>query len=44
MDFTKEFTLRDMMQFAHDLEKMRQNFNMVKELIGNGELKTIKKE
>ena len=44
MEFTKGFTLEDMMQFAHDLEEMRKNLDMVKGLIRDGEFITIKKE
>jgi len=44
MEFTKEFTLKDMMQFAHDLEEMRKGLDMVKGLLGDSEIRTIKKE
>ena len=44
MEFTKEFTPEDMMQFAHDPEGMRKNPDMVKGLIRDGEFRTIKKE
>jgi hypothetical protein len=44
MEFTKEFTLKDIMQFAHDLEEMRKGLDMVKELLGDSEIRTIKKE
>ena len=44
MEFTKEFTLKDMMQFAHDLEEMRKGLDMAKGLLGESEVRTIKKE
>jgi hypothetical protein len=33
MEFTKELTLEDMMQFAHDLEVMRKGLDVVKGLL-----------
>jgi hypothetical protein len=44
MKFTKELTLKDMMQFAHDIEEMRESLDMVRGLLGDSEIKTIKKE
>jgi len=44
MKFTKELTLKDMMQFAHDLEEMQEGLDMIKGLLGDGEIRTIKKE
>ena len=44
MDFTKEYTLKDMMQFAQDLKELQKNLDMVKEFMGDIEFKTIKKQ
>ena len=44
MEFTKDFTMKDMMQLAHDLEEMRKTLDMVKWVLGESEFRTIKKE
>lgn len=44
MDFSKDFTLKDMMQFAHDLEEMNEDLEMIKWLLGDKEIITAKKE
>ena len=44
MEFPKELSLEDMMQFAHDLEEMLEGLDMVNGLLGNSEIRTIKKE
>ena len=44
MEITKELTLKDMMQFAHDLEEIREGLNMFNGLLGDSEIRTIKKE
>ena len=40
----KNFTFKEMMQFAHDLEKFQENLDMAIELIGDSELKTMIKK
>ena len=44
MEFTKELTLKDMMQFAHDIEEMQEGLDMFNGLLGDSEIRTIKKE
>lgn len=44
MEFTKELTLKDMMQSVHDLEEMLDGLNMFNGLLGDGEIRTIKKK
>ncbi len=44
MEFTKELTLKDMMQSAHDLEEMLDGLNMFNGRLGDSEIRTIKKE
>ena len=44
MEFTRELTLKDMMQFAHDLREMQERLDMVKGLLGDSGIRTIKKE
>lgn len=44
MEITKELTLKDMMQFAHDLEELREGLNMFNGLSVDSEIRTIKKE
>ena len=44
MEFTKELTLEDMMQFAHDLEEMLEGINMVNGFLGDSKIRIIKKE
>ncbi len=44
MEFTKELTLKDMMQFAHDFGEMQEGLDMIKWLLGDSEIRTIKKE
>jgi hypothetical protein len=44
MKSTKELTLKDMMQFAHNLEEMQIGLNMIKGFLGDSEIRTIKKE
>jgi hypothetical protein len=44
MEITKDLTLKDMMRFAHDLEEIRKGLNMFNGLLGDSEIRTIKKE
>ena len=44
MEFPKELTLEDMMQFAHNLEEILEGLNMYNGFIGDSETRTIKKE
>ena len=44
MEYAKELSMKDMMQFAHDLEEMRVGLDMIKGLLGDSEIRTIKKE
>jgi len=44
MEYAKELSMKDMMQFAHDLEEMLEGLNMVNGLLGDSEIRTIKKE
>jgi len=44
MEYAKELSLKDMMQFAHDLEEMLEGLKMVNGLLGDSEIRTIKKE
>lgn len=44
MEFTKELTLKEMMQFAHDLERMRESLDMINGLLGDSKIRTTKKE
>ena len=40
----KDFTLSDMMEWSHELEKMRENVDMMKALLEIDEFQTIKKK
>ena len=44
MEYVKESSLKDMMQFAHDLEEMLEGLNMFNGLNENIKIRTIKKE
>ena len=44
MKYAKELSMKDMMQFAHDLEEMLEGLNMVNGLLGDSEIRTIEKE
>jgi len=44
MEYAKELSMKDMMQFAHDLEEMLEGLNMVNGLLGDSKIRTIKKE
>ena len=44
MESTKELTLKDMMQFAHDLEEMQESLDMINGFLGDSKIRTIKKE
>ncbi len=44
MEYAKELSMKDMMQFAHDLEEMWEGLNMFNGLLGDSEIRTIKKE
>ena len=43
MDLTKDFTLKEMMQFAHDVEDFQEDLEMIKWLLGDEEIFTTKK-
>jgi hypothetical protein len=44
MEYAKELSMKDMMQFAHDLEEIREGLNMFNGLLVDSEIRTIKKE
>lgn len=44
MEYAKELSMKDMMQFAHDLEEMLEGLNMFNGFLGDSEIRTIKKE
>jgi len=39
----KEFVPKDIMKFSHDLEEVLKGLNMINGLLGDHEIKTIKK-
>ena len=43
-ELTKESTLKDIMQFAHDLNGIKEDLDMIKWLLGDSKIQTIKKE
>ena len=44
MDLTKDFTFKDIMQFAHDVEEFQEDIEMLKWILGDDEFLTTKKE
>jgi hypothetical protein len=44
MEFPKELTLEEMMQFAHNLEGIVEGLNMFNGSPGDSEIRTIKKK
>ena len=44
MEFTKELTLKEIMQFAHDIERMQESLDMINGLLGVDNSRITKKE